>query len=423
MKTYLKNIFQNSKKSLFTFNDEPFSRFSIFVIILLDIFLLSTIMMGISSEKQMSPSVYTKYPQECAKHFDKEYQSKIWNTISQRYLYTTEKAPFKEYDSFPPLPNNSYYGSVKLEKDIRLSNSCQDLYSKMGVFVNSKEFKNNRKLLAKLKNDKRNTLSAINNIETRYNTTLFEKAVNIHNEALKKTKVEYYKLLEDEKAIDLQIKLVKKVPSYKGYSEYVAFVEKNRDSFQVEKKKYTFWQPFISFMYLLKFTLPLLLLSYMAYRYSGRIGTPKTVPMKLTRLISGHIILISAVPIFFNSLYLIYHVIPRRFFERVIQFLYEFGVVFLGYYFLMGAGIVFFGLLVFFIQRNASRKQQIRREAAKKNLYVNAFNASKCPECNVRVDYSTQSYCGVCATPLNRECEECKKMTPFGLRHCVHCGK
>jgi len=81
--------------------------------------------------------------------------------------------------------------------------------------------------------------------------------------------------------------LVKKVPSYKGYSKYVAYVENNRDSFKEEKKKYTFWQPFISFMYLLKFTLPLLLLSYFAYRYSGRVGTAKTIPMKLTRLISG----------------------------------------------------------------------------------------------------------------------------------------
>ena len=312
---------------------------------------------------------------------------------------------------------------MKLEKDIRLSETCQELYSKMGVFVNSKEFKNNRKLLAKLKNDKRNTLSAINNIETRYNTNLFEKAVNIPNKALKKTKAEYYKLLEDEKTIDLQIKLVKKVPSYKGYKEYVAIVENNRDSFKEEKKKYTFWQPFISFMYLLKFTLPLLLLSYLAFRYSGRVGAAKTVPMKLTRLISGHIILISSVPIFFNTLYLIYHVIPRRFFESIIKFLYEFGVIFLGYYFLMAVGIVFFGLLVFFIQRNASRKQQLRKEAAKKSLYVDSFNASKCPKCKVRVDYSTQTYCGVCATPLNKECEECKKMTPFGLHHCVHCGK
>jgi len=423
VKTYFKNIFKNSKKSLFTFNNEPFSRFSIFIIILLDIFLLSTIMMGISSEKQMSPSVYAKYPQQCTKHFDKEYQSKIWDTTSQRYLHTTEKAPFKEYDSFPPVPRNSYYGSVKLEKDIRLSETCQELYSKMGVFVSSKEFKNNRKLLAKLKNDKRNTLATINNIETRYNTNLFEKAVNIPNEDLKKTKAKYYKLLEDEKAIDLQIQLVKKVPSYKGYSEYVAFVKGNRDSFKEEKKKYTFWQPFISFMYLLKFTLPLLLLSYLAFRYSGRVDATKTVPMKLTRLISGHIILISSVPIFFNTLYLIYHVIPHRFFESIIKFLYEFGVVFLGYYFLMGAGIIFFGLLVFFIQRNASRKEQLKKEAAKKSLYVDSFNASKCPKCRVRVDYSTQSYCGVCATPLNKECEECEKMTPFGLRHCVHCGK
>ena len=299
---------------------------------------------------------------------------------------------------------------------------CRELDKKIALFTNTREFKNNKELLTNLKNEKRNTFSDINNIERRYNTALFEKNANEQNGQLYTAKNKYYTLLNKEKNIDKQIKNIKKVSSYKGYSEYVKFIKENREKFKEELKSYKFWQPFIAFLYLLKFTLPLVLFSMFTYRLSNRIGRKETVPMNLLRLISSHIILIASIPIFFNALYLIYHIIPHRFFESLIGFLYEFGFIFLGYYFLMFIGIVFFGSLIFFIQRGIGRRELKRQELKDKTLYIDAYNSSKCPVCKNKTDYN-RKYCGYCKEELNRVCDSCEKETPKHIKYCLDCGK
>ena len=76
MKSFIKKIFTKSKTSLFTYNNQPFSKFSILLIILLDIFLLVTIWNGIISEQNMAPDIYKKYPTTCQNHFNPIYKKK-----------------------------------------------------------------------------------------------------------------------------------------------------------------------------------------------------------------------------------------------------------------------------------------------------------------------------------------------------------
>jgi len=424
MKSFITGLFSKSKKSLFTFNNEPFSKFSIILIILLDIFLFITILNGINSEQKMAPDIYQKYPTQCQNHFNPTYKKNVWDNTTNRYLKTEDIFPFKDYNSFYSFDNYGYYSSkhIQVKDDQRVSDLCRELDKKISVFTKTREFKNNKKLLEKLKNEKRNTFAEINNIEQRYNTTLFEKTANEQNGQLYSTKKKYYKLLNKEKYIDKQILSVKKVNTYKGYKEYVKFINDNRKKFKKEVISYKFWQPFISFLYLLKFTLPLLLFSIFTYRLSNRINQERTVPMKLLKLISSHIIFISIVPIFFNIVYLIYHIIPHRFLESIIGFLYKFGFIFLGYYFLMFLGIIFFGLIIFFIQRSLSRREKLRRELKEKTLYIDSYNNNNCPICKNKVDYN-RNYCGYCAEELNRTCESCGTKTPKHIKYCLDCGK
>ena len=418
----IKSFFTKTKNTLFTFNNEPFSKFSILFIIILDIFLFITILTGIDSEKNMSPSVSVKYPYQCKNHFNEKHKTKIWNNISRGYTYDT--FPFSEYSSFYIPAHAGYYRSksIQIQDDKRTSELCTQLYGKIAVFANSQAFKTNRELRNNLRNDKRNTLSEINAIEKRYNTSLFEKISSANENTYKAIKEKYYALLEKEKTIDTQIKGIKKVSEYEGYEAYVDFVNANRETFKKEYDTYVFWQPFISFLYLLKFTLPLLVLSFLAYRFSRRLNRKESVPNKLITLISSHIMIISLIPIFINIMYLIYHIIPDRFLKAVVAFLYEFGFVFLGYYFLMFMGIVVVGLIIFFIQRSVSKREKLRQALKEKTLYIDAYNNNQCPNCKNRVDYS-KNYCGYCREVLNRECSSCKKQTPKHIEYCVECGE
>jgi len=421
MLSYLKSFFTKTKSTLFTFNNEPFSSFSILFIIILDIFLFITILTGIDSEKNMSPTVNVKYPYQCQNQFNLKYENKIWSNRSNSY--TQDAFPFSEYSSFSIPTRAKYYSSknIQIQDDRRTANICSELYKKIALFANSKEFKTNKKLRNNLRNKKRNILSEIDDIEKRYNTSLFEKLSSSNQNTYKAIKKKYYALLEKEKNIDIQIKGIKKVSAYDGYKEYVDFINKNRDTFKKELDSYKFWQPFISFLYLLKFTLPLLVLSFLAYRFSRRVQRKESVPNKLITLISSHIIIISLLPIFSNVMYLIYHIIPHRFFKSIVDFLYQFGFIFLGYYFLMFLGIVSVGLVIFFIQRSVSKREKIRKEIKEKTLYIDAYNQNVCPNCKNRVDYS-KNYCGYCREELNRECTSCKKKTPKHIEYCMECG-
>ena len=418
----IKSFFTKTKNTLFTFNNEPFSPFSILFIIILDIFLFVTILTGINSEKNMSPTVSVKYPYQCQNHFNSEHKTKIWNNTTRGYTYDT--FPFSEYKSFYLPSRANYYSTknIKIQDDKRTSDICVELYTKIAVFTNSKEFKTNKKLRNNLRNDKRNTVSEINSIEKRYNTSLFEKLSSTNDNNYKAIKQKYYTLLEKEKNIDIQIKGIKKVSEYKGYQAYVDFVKKNRDKYKKEFDSYVFWQPFLSFLYLLKFTLPLLVLSFLAYRFSRRLNRKETVPNKLITLISSHIMVIALLPIFMNIMTLLYHVIPHRFLKSVVAFLYEFGFIFLGYYFLMFVGIVSVGLIIFFIQKSVAKREKLRKEIKEKTLYIDAYNKSTCPNCKNRVNYS-KNYCGYCREELKRECNSCNKKTPKHIEYCVECGE
>ncbi|MCO4845644.1 MAG: hypothetical protein KC427_06460 [Sulfurovum sp.] len=422
MLSYVKSFFTRTKSTLFTFNNEPFSKFSILFIIILDIFLFITILTGIDSEKHMSPDVSVKYPYQCQNHFNPKHKTKIWSNTS--YGYTYDVFPFSEYNSFYTPTNPGYYGTenIQIHEERRVAEICTELYKKIAVFTHSKEFKTNKELRNNLRNNKRNILAEINGIEKRYNTSLFEEISSSEQDIDKSIKIKYYDLLKKEKNIDMQIEGIKELPRYTGYQAYVGFVNKNRDQFKKEFDTYTFWQPFISFLYLLKFTLPLLILSFLAYRFSTKLTKKASVPNKLIALISSHIIIITLLPIFIDVMYLIYHIIPRRFLEKIITFLYKFGFVFLGYYFLMFLGILSVGLVIFFIQRSVSKREKLRKEMKEKTLYIDAYNQSICPNCRNRVDY-TKNYCGFCQEELNRECISCKKQTPKHIQYCIECGE
>jgi len=443
----IKSFFTRTKSRLFSFNNEPFSKFSILFIILLDIFLFITILSGIGSETEMSPKIDIKYPSECQKHFTVEHSS-------------------SEYKDFfiPTQLSYSKHKSLPIHEDRRTAPLCVELYEKVAVIVNSETFTSNKKLQNNLKRDNQKVLLKIDNIEKRYNTALFEKISLSKDSNYKAIKKTYYELLEKEKNIENELKGIKQLSSYEGYKAYEDFVTQNRVKAQEELASYKLWKPFISFLYLLKFTLPLLILSFLLYRFTTRVKVQEelasyklwkpfisflyllkftlpllilsfllyrfttrvkvveSIPTKIVALISSHIIFIVLVPIFINIMYLVYHILPHEYLASLFELLYQFGFVFLGYYFLMFLTIVVLGTIIFFIQRGVAKKEQLRKEIKEKTLHIDAYNQSICPNCKNRVDYS-KNYCGYCKEMLFRECSSCQNKTVKYIEYCMECGE
>ena len=386
------SIFSKAKTNLFSFNNQDLTRWSIFILIMLDIFLLSTIVNGVSSERKMAPTIDQRYPYSCTKNYFSEDKRKIPSEFS--------------YDFFDTY-NYDYYVPATLTT----SASCKSLRSVTDVFTESNEFENNKKLLKALAETKRLNLLEIEKIESRYNTKLFERITDSGTD-FRSAKNKYYTLLQKEKDLLVQINSVKKVTQLKGFTEYLTYVKDTYDSFKKEYDSYSVWRPFLAYAYLLKFAFPLFLISFLLYRFARK--REESITGKILKIISSHLILLSSIPMFIGTLVLIFDIIPHKLLKKVIAFLYEFGLMFLGYYGLIAISIVFFGAIIFFIQRNKAKSNA-------KNKYFIAFNQSKCPTCNIRVS-SDQVHCHNCSEQLKVSCPKCNSLKINHFKYCDHCG-
>mgnify|MGYP000070693252 CR=1 FL=1 len=96
-----------------------------------------------------------------------------------------------------------------------------------------------------------------------------------------------------------------------GYSEYVKYIESNKEAFFKSKESYIFWQPFKEYAHMLIFILPLLLFFGFLYARTKKKQLMNVDYNPVVKIISAHISLILALPLVWYTLTLLYHVLPK----------------------------------------------------------------------------------------------------------------
>ncbi len=110
----------------------------------------------------------------------------------------------------------------------------------------------------------------------------------------------------------------------------------------------------------------------------------------------------------------IYQILPYQLLQKIFAFLsaFKFGFVILYW---LGFILVplFFGGLIYFIQKHYYNKQAIM---------ARAFKANKCPACTMAI-VPHMIFCPICGTSLKTKCVSCGNHTPEGGTFCEICGK
>lgn len=376
------------KKELFSYKDEALTGFSIFLLIILDIFILSNIIIGIQAEVDKSPKSYFYYPSDCTKHFKKIETS---------------------YKGF------SYYNYYHKQQ----SPICTELNTKISIFKKTKTYKENLALIKKLeqkigKNDIR-----LNQITEQYNTRLFEQIAKMpNNKALNEAKIEYETIIEDNKKLKKQLTSIAPISTLKGYEEYKNFVNTNKQLFKDNKKSYEFWQPFKEYANMLIFILPLLLFFGFFYFRTKKQQLKGEKYNPIVRIITTHISFILILPIVWYSLALVYHVIPKTLLKNLVEFLVSIGLLSLLNYFILALVVIFFGGLIYFVQKRTAR---LKQERISKKDYKQLISYSQCFECERKIDYN-KNYCPFCATKLHENCKKCNEKTIIHEPYCSNCA-
>lgn len=384
------------KNDLLNFKDEPLTGLSIVLLIVLDLFIFSNVMIGVKGETAKAPYVSQHFPQDCVKHF---------------------KNPQLEYESF-----NAYRYGQSRQAHVRphLSQYCKSLDIKIEAFSLTKAFKDNLELTETIKDKLRQNDRRLKNISESYNTRLFERIAQMQNNTeLRNAKNEYDSINQDNISLKNELALVPKVENLKGFSDYLQYLEETKSAFFEDKKSYKFWQPFRAYAYMLVFILPLLMFFGFWYTRAKRRQLLQKEYNPVIKIISAHISLILALPLFGYTISLIYHVLPKTLLKSLIEFLVEIGLISLLNYFAILLVVFIFGALIYWIQKRTLLKKKNAKPT--KNL-ARFVSLSQCYNCELKVDY-TKPFCPFCGTGLHKECTFCKATMHKNESYCKSCGK
>jgi len=384
------------KSDLLSFKDEPLSSLSIVLLIILDIFIFTNVIIGVEGETAKVPAVTYFYPSDCSKHF---------------------KRVQTEYQNF----DNYRYGQSRLAH-VRphLSPYCQKLDAKIEGFSLQEEFKTNLKLIRRIEEKRRQNGHRLEQISTQYNTRLFERIAQMQNNSeLKNAKSEYDEIILDNKRLEQELSLIPKVSSLEGYAAYAQYLKSNKAAFFKAKKSYTFWQPFKAYGHMLIFTLPLLLFFGFFYRRSKNRQLTHKNYNPVVKIISAHISLIVALPLVWYTLALLYHVLPKTLLKSIIEFLVEIGLISLLNYLAILLVVLFFGGVIYWIQKRTLKKKLSVHTS--RNV-PRLISWSQCFECEYKIDY-TKAFCPFCGVKLHDECPSCKKRIIKHEPFCSSCGQ
>jgi hypothetical protein len=271
-----------------------------------------------------------------------------------------------------------------------------------------------------IENKLRQNEQRLDQISAQYNTRLFEQIAQMpNNTALKDAKGEYDAIVLDNENLEKEKASIEPVSSLEGYDEYVEYVTSNMSAFKQEKESYRFWQPFKAYAHMLIFIAPLLLIFGFFYRRAKTKQISAQNYNPVVKIISAHISLILALPLFWYTLTLIYHVLPKTLLKRVVEFLVDLGLISLLNYFAIFIVVLFFGGLIYWIQkRTLKRKQAV---VLTKN-YKKLVSWSQCFDCEYKIDY-TKEFCPFCGIKLHETCKHCQQETIRHEAYCSHCGE
>lgn len=378
--------------------NEPLTKFSFFLILLLDVFIFSMILAGIGENTATlsRPEEYASY--DCtsiiANMDSNERREKIISSIS---YWDDSYYSYKSYSSnFWNAP-----WCIKINEDISFARNSSDVQQII------EDISNIREQIQGIKTEQ-------NNIASQYDTMLLEKIADQKpSDSLTPTtaseakgKINYL----NENLITLENSLASKEQEfdnqwiiqslYKDISEHGPTIQSAYDSL-------VFWYPVKRFMVEIAFILPLLVVSLWWSRRSNRNNNG------LQSLISSHLIWIVWIFILIKAIEFVYDIIPHRLLEKLYELLLSWNIIGVLYYLFIIIGVALTMGIIYFIQKKIFSPERLQAKRA---------NHGECYLCGEKLMNET-THCIRCGEKQGVSCTSCGKMTNITSKYCGQCGQ
>ena len=399
-------------------NIEKLSRWSVLFIILLDIFVYSSIQLGIEFQTATLNSPETKFTYQC-RNIAKTTHS-IKDPLWYPYHNTFKNTSRKENYIYRNGTTETAKQVIRSIANKELDNRCTQINEYLQTITATKELATIAPSIKKLQNALSTYTKDLTYIQNNYNTVLFEKIATQPTNAsilemdldTQNVKIKYDALQQKIATTKQQIQALKEqFATHAHVTEFLTYVEKNgKDILESYEKE-------IGRYYLKKTAIIILFLLPIALLFYWQMHIQNTKRNYTKYIIAKNIFSIAMLFLLINTFTLLYNFIPHLFLEKVLMFFYTLEIPFIAYYALLALGVGVLGFIIVKIQNSTKNKKKTAI------TFIENYQRNQCDKCGIKVDFKEMNYCPNCSNALKDTCPHCERLTIAKFDHCSFCGK
>lgn len=380
---------------------EPLNRLSLAVIILLDLFVVSILFGGLEDHTRQltSPDEYMPYP---ARHI---FIDQTWSRADRiNKLQSLVLADRKRYS----YRYDSLFEKSKLKQMHPL---CRDFFEKTKALAGDEALQSLFVKREQKNNERSKLTSAQDKTKKAYDTQLLETMADPSSDTRTPAITQRSKNLTARIEIltaDIE-GLEGQINAHSGVQELWALISPDNrirqqavEDFRRYERAYKFkelgWQ--------LLFLLPIFGLFY----FWGIKSVQKE--HRVQALISGHMLVVTAIPILFKIIEVVIDLIPKYFFKNLFKVLKSLNLIAIWHYLVIFGSIGLGLLLIFIIQKKVFNREKVMRKRLAKGA---------CTHCSIKLPPGA-AICPFCGAKQMEPCGACHQPTPAAGTYCIHCG-
>lgn len=346
--------------------DEPLNIFSIFLILLLDLFLITVIFTGLYEQVELLTDEYEYAPYR----YREIVINNDWNSENQIPKLTQFCIREKNRTRYNDNDNHLEKMHPDAEKLIR------KLHKIVANDLLQRQF------------------SKRENLDDILSATIIKEDKNSKKIVIARNNLTHYdNELTQNKEIQSLFKLI-------------IDLKENKSTVLKELRSFNYWYPAKALAFELLFLIPLLAAAiFWNWRMVKR-------EKDLRIFVSSHLITITSIPLLFVTTRGVIKVIPKTFFARLFEILNQIKLISFWYYFLIILSIPIAIGLIYFVQKKLFNYQKLQHKRLMRN---------RCPGCG-RKYHSDGTFCHHCGISKTYECKECGNETETGSKYCKSCG-
>lgn len=174
---------------------------------------------------------------------------------------------------------------------------------------------------------------------------------------------------------------------------------------------FKFWRPVKKLAMEFAFLLPMIIILLWWNSFSLKSERPFQV------LVSSHLILVVLIPTGIKLLNLLYEALPKTFFSSIISALQSLNLIAIWYYLVM----ILLVMISLFSIKIIQKRIHLRNQAIRSNIVHSRICKGCCQECG-NPSKSANKFCLICGFKMVSSCLSCQEDVPVGALHCGLCG-